>query len=1102
MYQNFDFWNRHEIPMIWLCNPDKSKIGSLKPAFDINLTLRFNQTSEMTLSFPKHIESTRLDIYDSIESKRLIFIENLGYFLIHGIVESDDGIQNVKTVTAYSLECELGFKKVNLISGTHQFWNPTNPSSSLLGKVFDAIPSWSVEHVDVELWDLWRTFEVPDATVYDFLVDTVEKSYECVFGFDSFNKTVSVYTLANATNMTDIYMSFDTLIHTIEVEELSDEIVTALKVYGDSELDISGVNPVGTPTIYNFDYYKNTQWMSQGLINAINIWEQKIQDNTASYKTALLDIKTANERLYIRGGTSTNEQYTTTVGDGSTVAFTITHNLGTTCPAVQVRYTSSGSETTPQYYAVIYNAGNPNAFQIFFTPAPAGGGVEVIVRNVGLYTVQATVQATYDSLMQIKGARIDAGQNFADINVKLDQANDQLVVINNAINAQVAIVDSRTLTLQNINSLLKMENNFTPEQLVELDPFIIENTYQNTAFIKTETMTLVEEQDMQEQLLAQGQSILERVSTPRYTFSVDSANFLFLKEFQQFSQQLQLGSIVNIRVSDSLVATPILLQLEYTLDNPENFTMTFGNRHRLDDSAYIFSDLFNDAINSGVSSNFNQELWQKFVNSGADVALNDLLTEAWDAAKNEIINSANQQIIIDGAGLRGKMQNTDGSYDPHQVWLTGKSLAFTRDNWDTVSLALGEIQLGGTKYYGLAAEAVVGQLLAGSQLIISNGVRQPDGSVTNTTFSVDASGMHATAGDFSFTANNQLGRIIYNGTDGFRVQGRVNASAGWNNLLYVDTAGNLQVSGNGSFTGNIYANGGYFTGELRAATGTFTGTLTAGRVESSNIIGNYISGGTIEGNTITGNTINGGTISGTTITGTTINGNTITGGTISGTTGTFSGNLEIGSNYVRLASDPVAKFGNFYINTIGVWYGNPNPDLASWQITNSADTVFIYGNTQNVEIGAYRRVNITGDIYLSNPANQGRIIVVNAATATGGQQAMFVDRTGDLGGWSLGRLTSSIKYKKNIEEYPTNELLEICSKLTPITYQGIEDSDDSQRRIGFIAEDVNKFITEVVNYHDGEPDSLMYGNMSAIAIGAIKELTKRIEVLEDRIKGE
>ena len=811
MYQAFDFFGRHDIPQVWLCNPSQQKIANLKAAFNINPTIRFNEMSEITLTYPDEIEIdgkyVRLDAYDLIESKRLIYVENLGYFLINGVTENSDGIKYTKTVTAYSLESELNFKKINMISGTYKFWDVVDPKSSLLGNVFSNMPGWGIEHVDVELWDLWRTFEIPDTTVYDFLMNTVEQAYQCVFTFNTEERKISAWTFENATSTSNIYMSFDTLLQTINVEEKSDEIVTALKVYGDAELDISSVNPLGSPTIYNFDYYKNTGWMSQSLIDAINAWEAKIEQYNEPYKSALADIKTANERLYVKGGTSAAEDYETTIGNGSATTFTITHNLGTTCPGVLVRDLSTDGEVEPAEYEITYSASTPNSFLITFNTAPPVYSIEITVRNIGYYTIQGQVQERYDSLMQVKAARIDANMEFADINEKLELTNNQLIVINQAIQEQENILTDRRATVQQINKELQFSNSFTQEQLIELDPFIIENTYQNSSFISTDSMTIVETQDMQEQLLAQGEAVLQRVSVPRYTFSVDSANFLYLKEFQQFAHELDLGTIIYVRINDNLVATPILLELQYSLDNPNTFTMTFGNRYRLDDDAYVFSDLFQDAISAGTSSSFNQELWNKFVSSGADTALNSLLTEAWDAAKNEIINAANQQIVIDGAGLRGRMQNTDGSYDDRQVWLTGKTLAFTDDNWDSVKLALGEITFNNTKYYGLAAEAVVGQLIAGSNLFISN---------TDNSFIVDGDGVRITSGSFELTNNDQLGRMIYNPEDGFKLQARPTPQDDWEDVLAVND-GTLVMNGDG-----------VFSGELSAATGSFSGKVTAG----------------------------------------------------------------------------------------------------------------------------------------------------------------------------------------------------------------------------------------------------------------------------------
>lgn len=941
MYQTFDIYNRHDIPHIWLCNPDLTKIGSLKGAYDMQPTLRFNQMSEFSFTFPEHLiigdKKTKLETFDLIESKKVVLIDNLGYFIIQDVNTNNDGKMLTKTASCYSIDCELSFKKITLVSASYQLWTienttyentytvkddriitvthdlnidnkeltvtvinartqnvvpPTNytidyknknvltitfadnstvfdvtvickrPSTSLLGMIFDNIPGWSINSVDSELLQeinpetgqqsiIKRTFDISDKTVYDFLMNDVEDAFQCIFIYDILNKTIDVKTVENAKKDTSIYMSFDNLLTNTDVQEQSDQIVTALGVYGNAELSIAGVNPTNDAVIYDFSYFMDEKWMSNSLIQAIKNWESLLDTYTQPYKDALYTQKDCNIKLQTRSGTSTKESVTITlVGDGKTNIYSLQHNLGTVCPSILVRYLNPETQNLETMdvsgYFITYYPTLKNMCKIFFSkPLKLNEKVEVTCRNLGLTNTQAQVQQNYNALNEVKAARIEAGNNgvatiqLTDINNKMSKVEAQLKVINEQIELVTAQKTAAEAELAKINQIVKFESNFTPEQLAELSPYIIENTYQNDTFIVTDQMTLADKQTVQENLLKQGKEVLAKVAQPRFTFSVNAVNFMFLKEFKQFTGELQLGSIFNIRFNDNEMARPILLEMQYSFDDPTNFTLTFGNRNRLDDDNFTFSDLFEDALTAGTSSSFNQELWQKFTATGADTALNALLTEAWDAAKNEIINSTNQQIVLDSSGLHGRTQNQDGTYDDKQVWLTGKTLAFTKDGWNSVSLALGEIQLNGTNYYGLAAEAVVGNLIAGSSLQISNKVVDPNTGTLSSIFTVNEEGIHIEsgidesnnktgfildkdgvsikAGLFELTNDDDLGRMIYNKDDGFKLQSRPTINDAWQDNLYVDRYGNLNVNGiinatDGVFSGTVNANSGKIGG--------------------------------------------------------------------------------------------------------------------------------------------------------------------------------------------------------------------------------------------------------------------------------------------------
>jgi hypothetical protein len=113
-------------------------------------------------------------------------------------------------------------------------------------------------------------------------------------------------------------------------------------------------------------------------------------------------------------------------------------------------------------------------------------------------------------------------------------------------------------------------------------------------------------------------------------------------------------------------------------------------------------------------------------------------------------------------------------------------------------------------------------------------------------------------------------------------------------------------------------------------------------------------------------------------------------------------------------------------------------------------------------------------------------------STTGSAANMVVDASGHL-----GRSTSSLKYKTNVQE-TTHGLSEVM-QLRPVTYKGINDGDTVFG--GLIAEEVHEAgLREFVQYaEDGTPDALAYGNMVSLAFKAIQELKATVDAQAARI---
>lgn len=235
---------------------------------------------------------------------------------------------------------------------------------------------------------------------------------------------------------------------------------------------------------------------------------------------------------------------------------------------------------------------------------------------------------------------------------------------------------------------------------------------------------------------------------------------------------------------------------------------------------------------------------------------------------------------------------------------------------------------------------------------------------------------------------------------------------------------------------------------------------------------------------------------------------TISGGNI--TTGTVAAaRIDVDNLYVKHLSsadgtfhdlttiDSATGYGmqlywssiRFTKNSGSTWSGQIDVDATYGMRLFSSEDVNIYTT------GSGKWVNVWGSLKVSTYAGESRIVVANPATASGGTECRWVDRTGDLGGWSLGRYTSSRKYKKDIEYFGDEYGIDTCRRFFPATFKYIDD-DKGLVNFGLIAEDVFEVCPEVVSYHNGVPDSVQYSNMVALAISAIQNLDKRLTKLE------
>lgn len=797
----FDINGRYEYPVLTLANIDKTELSIMEQVKSLVITPRFNAVSEMSFDLYKEYNYVTLPYYDKAVKNRLVHVDGWGWWVIYKVTETFDGGVPYKQVQCYSYEYTLNYKGVNLLNGTYKFYDFIDQEETLLYKLFSIVPNWKIGHVDTALYAKYRTFDIPETTLYGFLMDDVSKTYQCIFQYDIENMIVNVYEASSLVKETSIMITFDNVAKNIVLEELDTDIYTVLRVNGADNLSINVVNPLGDNRLFTFDYYKTDDWIGDKvLIGRINTWEDLIEQNRKPYADLLKNLRVKNREL-----------------------ITLKAELNTL-------------------------KGELNA-------------LEIVRKNLMPEDPEDTY---YDEQME----------EFRKKTNEIDAKNVQIKAKEVAIEAKQKEASVLNDSLKVINDKLKFEKYFTHEEQLKLNPYIIESVYTDTNFIITDDMIipsdidsetnvltttgvkkfkdmlptdiLIDEEYIANQLLEQGREVAKRVSQPSFTFSLSTTNFLFVEKFLPFIKQIELGSLIYVEIEEQNWVKPILLEMTIDYDNPSNFNMIFGNRFRISDAEWTFSELHSEQVKTSSQVGSTLQIASEPVLNGTISEVKNYMNSNFNAAKQEIMSTSDNEITIGGYGLRGKKvdKNNVTGYDPHQLWINNQLICMTDDNWQNVKLAIGIINGKSS----VNAEVVAGTLIAGEYLTITN---------SGGTFTVDGKGATMRNGSISVErkSGSQITSIVTLNPDyGIKIQKKTGSSL--TDTFYTDLNGNLHFAGDltgssGTFTGNLYGatitggsidiGNGNFTvdsnGSLYANDGYFQGTVTASNFEGGVITG-------------------------------------------------------------------------------------------------------------------------------------------------------------------------------------------------------------------------------------------------------------------------
>ena len=791
----FDKFGRPEPPTLLLQTADERTIGTLPNVANLKITVNFSETSEISFDLPAYSDGVPTPLYDKVVGYKVIRTENYGIFLLMKPEISGDGIEEIKSVTGYSLEKKLENKQFFLEEGTFNFWNPATPDDTILGRILEVSPGWKAGYVAPSLIGRYRTFDQYDDYALSFLYDDAMDTFRCVVVFDVYNKTINAYDADDDVSTLPIYLGFDNLVTDLDITELTDELVTAMTPSGADDLDIRQVNPTGTNWIYDISYFIENGDIPSALAEKWTEWQKSVLNRQEYYKGLVGLRASATARLL-------SEQ--AKLVDRKAELDDLTNQQSVTIQALALETTADGKASQQKKLDEI-NANMEKKKKEVADQEAVVADIKTTLDASNPDSYPAQIKAVNDELKLTAFFTADEYALLRHYFIEQPLSDDTFVAsdVDTAVtgesskvtNGAIAISDS-TLAQVDFGEIKKKMYTIAGGTAVvtaanKMSISIIRGTLEHKAGdefvfslycgemkigeknapsgLITLTGTLsnlkndIHEVNDKEVITYEGTSLSFDITTADLYMTTN------VSDYQKYSVEMELYDHAVKTLADVASPTyefsvetgnfiwaqefePFRKGLELgkgvylRLHNDEvitpvliGFDLDFEDQEKL---SLTFSNRFKrhdnvanlkEMIENSYSSSRSFDAAKYTYNQTANQAskVSEFMNSSFDAAVNSIIGAKNQSVRIDGAGLH--IGEPDS---PYQIRIINGMIAMSDDGFQSAKVAIGHFatdELG--DHWGVNADIIGGKLLIGNGLVIE--APNDDGVMQ---FKVDATG--------------------------------------------------------------------------------------------------------------------------------------------------------------------------------------------------------------------------------------------------------------------------------------------------------------------------------------------------------------------------
>ena len=770
MPMNISYDNLEQMapPTLLLCRRDRTVLGALYPVTDLTVTWNLDTCQELSFRVYKELLSETL--WNGLDQFKLIYIPEFAEYFDLDVAVSETE-QSVKTITGKSL-CEAELSQIVLYDieintesdisredyTVAPVYDPEHPADSLLLRILNKAPHYSIGEVDAEIAEQVRPFSIHGKDIYAFLTEELSKELNCLVRFDSVHRRISLFAADSYGRDTSVFVDRENLATSISLNLDKDSVKNTYRIQGGDDsmtAAVAACNPNGTNYIYHFsDTMRHN--MSDTLSHALTVYQELYDSRQQEYADNMHSLYASIETtLYLTSGMMPKETLPDTSATAELAKLTA-ETIGT----ISVQRLSTASTTTvtnavlamakallaPGYLVTApeaaYSADTHTWVGRFCVTASANSGdtaesetaitlpvdenylnytKQRIRRSLNQYQVKSETtydytlyglnplinfldayQACLDILIEMGAADADSNLGLSDLYAFYYQKR---LLVSHEIQVregQLKKTQAKTDTYLNIRNTIQkaldlrvfLENRSVWEEFCS---FRREDSYQNDNYI-SDGLNDAELFKNAQDLMDTAEAELIQASEPAITMDASLNNLLAIPEFRPLVGQFRLGNWIRL-ACDGHIYKLRLSSCTLNYANLSTISVTFSNAVSLSSGIRTIRQTLSDIK--------QRRLRQNRSSSTEDSGL------TYVSPNYDPVSDASRNVTYHGNCLLGRSYDPDlGDYSGAQLKIIGNSIVFTTDNWATTQTLIGYHSLSngstsggesgaGSRIYGL-----------------------------------------------------------------------------------------------------------------------------------------------------------------------------------------------------------------------------------------------------------------------------------------------------------------------------------------------------------------------------------------------------------------